>query len=270
MRLAVLGSGSGGNAVLVESGRHRVLLDAGFSCRQLEVRMAALGFDPRTLDAVFLTHEHRDHTVGADVFVRRYGLPVFATEGTLRHARLSDGAARFGRAIYSGRPFEAAGFRVEPFAVPHDAHEPVGFVLEDARGCRLGLAADLGTRSRLAWGRLRELDALILETNHDLQMLRSGPYPWVLKQRVAGRHGHLSNSDAADGLVELLGDRLATVVLYHLSRTNNRPELAAEAVGERLERAGSDVRIVLTRQDRPTDWVTVADSSPPSAEETPS
>ena len=270
MRLAVLGSGSGGNAVVVESGEHRLLLDAGFSCRQLELRMGAIGFDPRTLDAVLLTHEHRDHTVGADVFLRRYGLPAYATDGTLRHARLSPAAARFGRTIRSGEPFDVSGFRVEAFAIPHDAHEPVGFVIEDGDGHRLGLAADLGTRSRLAWGRLRDLDALILETNHDLHMLRTGPYPWVLKQRVAGRHGHLSNSDAADGLIELLGDRLKTVLPYHLSRTNNRPELAIEAVGERLDREGSGARTVLTYQDRPTDWVSVAGSSPPSAEELPS
>lgn len=257
MRLAVLGSGSGGNAVVVESGEHRLLLDVGFSCRQIEKRLAAVGFDPRNLDAVLLTHEHRDHTVGADVFLRRYELPVYATQGTLRNSRLSAGALRRERPIRSGEPFEAAGFRVEPFAVPHDAEEPVGYVIEDPSGRRIGLAADLGTRSRLAWARLRDLDLLVLETNHDLHMLRTGPYPWVLKQRVAGRHGHLSNHDAAEGLVELVGDRLEAVVLYHLSRTNNRPELAAEAVGERLDRERCDAKIVLTRQDAPTDWVSV-------------
>ena len=128
-----------------------------------------------------------------------------------------------------------AGFEVEPFLIPHDAREPVGLVVEDGAGHRVGLAADLGYRSHLAWARLARLDALLLETNHDLEMLRNGPYPWPLKQRVAGRHGHLSNADAAEGLPELLHDALRLVVLYHLSRTNNLPR-AASVVGEALER----------------------------------
>jgi phosphoribosyl 1,2-cyclic phosphodiesterase len=119
------------------------------------------------------------------------------------------------------------------------------------------VVADLGTTSRLAWGRLVDLDVLILETNHDLEMLRSGPYPWPLKQRVAGRHGHLSNREASQGIPELLSDRLGWVVLYHLSRTNNLPELAAESVGEQLVREGSDARLCVTSQLEPTDWLAV-------------
>ena len=122
---------------------------------------------------------------------------------------------------------------------------------------KVGLLADLGRRSQLAWGRLRQLDAVLIETNHDLGMLRSGPYPWHLKQRVASRHGHLSNHEAARGLLELVDDRLQTVVLYHLSRTNNLPALAAQTVGEQLEGVGSRAEIVLTRQDAPTPWLEI-------------
>jgi phosphoribosyl 1,2-cyclic phosphodiesterase len=258
MRVVVLGSGSRGNAVVVESLGRRILIDAGFSCRTLEQRMEAVGVRADSVEAVVLTHEHRDHVIGVDRLARKHGLSVWGTSGTLDHIpNLSEQARRQCRTLASGRPAEVAGFEVEPFAIPHDAREPVGFVVTGPDGCRLGLAGDLGSRSRLAWGRLAELDVLVLETNHDLTMLRDGPYPWLLKQRVAGRHGHLSNHDAADGLPELLCDRLRRVVLYHLSQTNNSPELAAEEIGEVLAREGSAAQIAVTEQDRPGDWLEV-------------
>ncbi len=268
MRLAVLGSGSGGNALIVESGGRRLLIDAGFSCRQLQRRFESLGGDLSRVDALLLTHEHQDHCRGADVLLRRYALPIYATQGTLDGAGLSLEALAEARAVRSGRPFavpESPAFFVEAFGVPHDAREPVGFVIEDGDGCRVGLAADLGSRSQLAWGRLQDLDCLVIETNHDLHMLRTGPYPWHLKQRVAGRHGHLSNREAAEGVGELVGDRLSSVVLYHLSETNNLPALAAQAVGERLDREGSGARVVLTQQDEPTPWIEVRRGSAPAA-----
>jgi phosphoribosyl 1,2-cyclic phosphodiesterase len=267
MRLAILGSGSRGNAMVVESAGRRILLDAGFSCRELERRMGLVGVEPETISALVVTHEHTDHLRGADRFVRRHGVPLYATGGTLaagaapsnggraRAGGLGEQALAASRTLVSGVPTEVAGFQVEPFAIPHDATEPVGLVVEDASGRRLGLAADLGERSRLAWARLVELDFLVLETNHDLSMLRSGPYPWALKQRVAGRHGHLSNRDAADGIPELVCDRLRWVICYHLSQTNNSPELAAEAIGEALADEGSPARVALTDQARPTGWL---------------
>ena len=257
MRVGVLGSGSGGNAVVLESGPHRLLIDAGFSCKEIVQRMLDVGFDPKTLGGVVLTHEHQDHCKGARRFVNRFKLPVYATAGTLTSAGLRAEAFRAGGEIRSGDRQEIAGFMVEPFLIPHDASEPVGFVIEDPCGRRIGLVADVGCRTSLAWGRLRDLDLLILETNHDLDMLRNGPYPWSLKQRVAGRHGHLSNREAAEGLPELLGDRLRWVVLYHLSRTNNLPALAAAAVGEALDREGSSARLAVTEQDRPSPWLEV-------------
>ncbi len=261
LRVVVLGSGSGGNAVVVESGsegaRRRILLDAGFSCREIELRMKLAGIDPRTIEALVLTHEHIDHCRGAERFARRHRLPVYATAGTLEGCTLSEETAARAVVLRSGEVREVAGFAVEPFALPHDAREPIGLVVEDGLGRRLGLAADLGVRTRLAWGRMRDLDLLLLETNHDLDMLRNGPYPWPLKQRVAGRHGHLSNRDAADGLPELLSERLRWVVLYHLSRTNNLPALAAAAVGEALAREGCPALFVLSEQFQPTPWLEV-------------
>ena len=254
--MVVLGSGSAGNAVVVECGGRRLLVDAGFSCKQLEHRMALVGLDGGGFDGIVVTHEHGDHARGAARFARRHGLTVHATAGTLEALGFLE--ADFPTAVLRSGAVQAVGaFAVEPFAVPHDAREPVGLVIEDRAGRRLGLAADLGARSQLAWGRLRDLDALVLETNHDLEMLRSGPYPWSLKQRVASRHGHLSNREAAEGVPELLCDRLRWIVLYHLSQTNNLPVLAAEAVLEALDREGSGARICVSEQAQPTDWLPV-------------
>jgi phosphoribosyl 1,2-cyclic phosphodiesterase len=219
--------------------------------------MGLLGIAPESVSALLLTHEHSDHVCGADVLTRRYRLPVYATDGTRDGSKLAPEVRERCRRLASGLPVEVAGFQVEPFAIPHDAAEPVGFTIEDSEGHRVGLAADLGSRSRLAWGRMADLDCLVLETNHDLGMLRNGPYPWSLKQRVAGSHGHLSNEDAAGGVPELVGDLLRWVVCYHLSQTNNSPALAAETIGEVLDREGSRARVELTWQDRPTGWLEV-------------
>lgn len=266
LRACVLGSGSAGNAVIVESGGRRILIDAGFSCRELEKRMRAVGVEPASIQALVITHEHVDHNRGAARLAKRHRIPVYATAGTFSGTELGPEESRASTVIRSGEIREIAGFSVEPFAIPHDAREPVGLVIEDAGGRRLGLCGDIGNRSRLAWGRLAELDLLILETNHDLDMLRNGPYPWSLKQRVAGRHGHLSNREAADGMPELLSHRLRWVVLYHMSRTNNLPALAAAEIGEVLAREGSRAELSLSDQDRPTPWLEIgADTAPSSA-----
>jgi phosphoribosyl 1,2-cyclic phosphodiesterase len=261
LRVVVLGSGSGGNAVVVESGpesaRRRILLDAGFSCREIELRLKLVGIDPKTIEALVVTHEHTDHCRGAERFAHRHHLSVYATAGTIEALPISEGTGERAVVLRSGEACEVAGFSVEPFAIPHDAREPIGLVVEDGEGRRVGLAADLGVRTRLAWGRMSDLDVLLLETNHDLDMLRNGPYPWVLKQRVAGRHGHLSNREAADGLPELISARLRWVVLYHLSRTNNLPALAASEVGEMLAREGCPALLEISNQFQPTPWLEV-------------
>ncbi len=257
LRVGVLGSGSGGNAVVIESAGRRLLLDAGFSCRELIKRMTVLGVDPAGIEALVLTHEHQDHRRGADGFAKKFKVPVHGTEGTLRGTPLREEVNRSAVLMRSGVPRQVAGFWIEPFGIPHDAREPVGLVVEDALGRRVGLVADIGCRTSLAWGRLHDLDVLILETNHDLDMLRNGPYPWSLKQRVAGRHGHLSNREAAEGLPELINDRLRWVALYHLSRTNNLPALAHAAIGEALDRERCPAQIAVTEQDRPTPWLEV-------------
>ena len=146
-------------------------------------------------------------------------------------------------------------FRIEPFAVPHDAREPIGLVIESDSGHRVGVVTDVGRRTVGMWKKLRTLDALIVEANHDVEMLRSGPYPWRLKERIAGGRGHLSNEEAGRGVRELLDTSLRTVVLYHLSDTNNLPALAEQAVVSELERAGSTIDLHVSQQHEPTPWV---------------
>lgn len=255
LRVAVLGSGSSGNVLVVESEGRRLLVDAGFSAKEMARRLATLGLDPDAFDGLVLTHEHSDHVRGARVYAKRHGLPVWGTRGTLEASGLAAVESISCHTLESGRPAEVGSFEVQPFSIPHDASEPIGMVIEDSRGRRVGLIADLGTRSQLAWAALADVDVLVLETNHDLDMLRRGPYPWPLKQRVAGRHGHLSNRDAADGVRDLVSDRLSLVVLYHLSRTNNRPALALATIGETLAAEGSPAGIALTWQHEPTQWL---------------
>lgn len=256
LRVAVLGSGSGGNALVIESGGTRLLIDAGFSCREIEKRLAAVGIDRPEFDGLILTHEHTDHTRGAARFSKRNQVPVYATRGTFEG--FDNGVNGTDRHLLSsGRSLEVGELLVEPFAVPHDAREPIGLVVEDSDGRRVGLVADLGTRSPQAWGRLTALDAIVLETNHDLDMLRSGPYPWPLKQRVASEHGHLSNSDAAAGIADLDASRLQWVVLYHLSRTNNLPALARQTVEPALHRQRCPAKICVSDQFEPSPWLAV-------------
>ncbi len=256
LRVAVLGSGSGGNSTIVESADGCLLLDAGFSCRELERRLDIVGRSAADVDAVLLTHEHDDHSRGACRFARRHQVPVYGTRGTCRGPRLRELGA-FARPLGPGVPLTVAGFRIEVFPVPHDAREPVGIVVESSLGYRVGLATDLGRRTAQAWRSLRALDILLLESNHDLDMLRTGPYPWRLKERVASARGHLSNEEAAAGLDELLSDRLSWVVLCHLSETNNSPAMASGSAQPVLDRRGSGAKLVVAEQHRPGAWLEV-------------
>jgi phosphoribosyl 1,2-cyclic phosphodiesterase len=234
MRFAVLGSGSAGNATLVECGGARLLIDAGFSCRELERRMHSLGVEPDTLGGVVLTHEHDDHVRGADRLARRWGVPVWATEGTLAECRgLSAEVYAAAGTLVSGTPAEVGGFLVEPFTVPHDAREPVQFVFSDGAS-RLGVLTDIGASTAHVEATLSGCDALVLECNHDLPLLWGGGYPKWLKERIAGPFGHLDNNASERLLGALDRSRLQHVVCAHLSEQNNRPDLARAALARAL------------------------------------
>jgi len=230
------------------------MVDAGFSCREIERRLALLGIDRDGIDGILLTHEHGDHIRGVARFSRRNETPVFATPGTLAAAEFPEDVPI--EPMAQGVERDLAGFRVESFAVSHDAREPVGFVITDRFGQRIGVASDTGRRPK-AWRRLKDLDALVLESNHDVEMLRNGPYPWVLKERVSGPKGHLSNREAADGAAEIAGEKLQWVVLYHLSRTNNQPALALEEMRAALDRVGCRAEVRVSTQSKPTGWIEI-------------
>jgi phosphoribosyl 1,2-cyclic phosphodiesterase len=249
LRFCLLASGSKGNAVYLESRGQAVLVDNGLSGVELERRMEAADLSPSLLKAIILTHEHRDHSSGVGVAARRFRVPIMATRGTWLNCPNTNKTRHM--AIEAGRPFEAGGMQITPFSIPHDAADPVGLVVQ-AGAARLGLCTDLGRATRLVETRLAGCHALVLESNHDPQMLNNGPYQEWLKQRVRSRHGHLSNQEGAALLGKLHHDELREVVLAHLSETNNTPELAKAESEAALARLESRANLWLASQDQPS------------------
>ena len=228
MRFAFLGSGSAGNALLVEQRGTRVLVDCGFGVAETRHRLERLGIAPDTLTAIVVTHEHDDHVSGVGPCARRFGVPVYLTSGTLRAvAHLLEGVEV--RPIVGHARFCVGDLEIEPYPVPHDAREPAQYVLGDGQR-RLGVITDAGAPTAHIVRTLSGVDALVLECNHDIAMLAAGPYPAKLRARVGGRFGHLENSQAADLLGAIDRSRLQHLVAAHLSRKNNRPELAVAAL----------------------------------------
>ena len=259
MRFCVLGGGSKGNATYVEAGGTRLLIDAGFSGKEIERRLVAIGVDPASLHAICITHEHTDHIRGVGVLSRRYQLPVLVNRATLNAAgAVLDNLAET-VLFETGATFTFRDLHLHPFAISHDAADPVGFLCR-ANGLVLGYCTDTGIASRLISHRLSGCHGLVLECNHDVEMLANGPYPPPLKQRVRGKSGHLANVEAAALLRGLLHDQLQHVVLSHLSETNNTPHLAREAVLAMLAAAaaeeGAAMPVVsLASQDEPGEVV---------------
>ncbi len=226
MEVVVLASGSSGNATLIRSGDSALLVDAGISASALRDRLDRHGLRLDQVTAVLVTHEHSDHCSGLDVLTRRHGLPVWATAGTWSALAIRpDG----GGELASGRELRFGDLVVAPVATSHDAREPVALVVSDGAR-RVGLCTDTGTLTALLACRLAECDLLLLEANHDADLLRHGPYPWPLKQRIASRLGHLANHQSEESLAGLRSPRLRAVVGLHLSEHNNRPDLAAAAL----------------------------------------
>ena len=229
--MTVLGSGSGGNCALVTTDECRILLDCGFSARQITRRLQGIGVDPASLDAVFITHEHSDHVMGLEVFLRRYKVPVYCNRLTAEALHRGEWAKEVSWRIFeTGGPVQVCDLEISSFYVPHDAVDPVAFRFCHSRGS-IGFLTDLGHAPKLALERLRQVDLLVIETNHDERMLQADPKrPWSVKQRILSRHGHLSNATAARVAATLAGERLQRVILGHLSRDCNTPELALEAM----------------------------------------
>lgn len=231
IRFAALGSGSRGNAMAVQTARTTVLIDCGFGPRELSRRLVRLGLTAEGIDAILVTHEHSDHIGGAAASARRHNIPLYMSHGT-RSAGLGNDNSVAGidiRLIDSHTAFEIGDFEVQPFPVPHDAREPIQFTLGNGQ-CRLGMLTDIGVATPHVIDMLSRCDALVLECNHDAQMLAGGNYPFALKQRIAGRFGHLENDEAAGILARLDKNRLQHVLAAHLSEQNNMPALAVAAL----------------------------------------
>ena len=238
MRICTLASGSSGNSLYIESESARVLVDAGISLRQIGLKLRKLGVDVSDIDAVIVTHEHSDHTAA----LPNIRVPVHVARTT---AHLWHNKVGFLREFDTDAPFTIKDLLITPFSVPHDALDPVGFSIESGKGEKIGVVTDIGSVTALVRERLRGSSALVLEFNHDNDILLYSHYPWDLKQRIRGRLGHLSNNQASVLLSNLVHGGLKHIVLAHLSRVNNRPEVAFASASSVLSNSdvGMEVRV---------------------------
>lgn len=250
MRFALLGSGSEGNALVVQSGNSTVLLDCGFSLSEAVARLTRFDLAPETLSGIVVTHEHSDHISGVAKLSRKYSIPVWLTHGTLRAQSVAFSGLQFNE-INTHIAFAVGDVQVQPYPVPHDAAEPVQFVFCDGAR-RLGVLTDAGHVTPHIEAMLSGCDALVLECNHDAAMLAGGAYPYHLKQRVGGRFGHLNNEDAAALLRRLDNSRLQHIVAVHLSQKNNQKELAVRALSGAL--GCQEGWIAVASQEQGLEW----------------
>lgn len=252
MAFTILGSGSGGNCAYLETPSARLLIDAGFSARQIRQRLASIGRSPETLTGILITHEHGDHIQGLGVLAAKLDVPIYCNRLT-REAIESALECRLKASLFqTGASFELGDVLVETFSVPHDAYDPVGFLFRTAAG-NIGFLTDLGHATKLVIERVRPAQVLVLEANHDLKLLQDDTKrPWSTKQRILSRHGHLSNAAAAEVAAEVVSADLQRIYLGHLSRDCNRPELAFRAVADRLASVGAGhVAVENTSQEAP-------------------
>ncbi len=252
MRVTILGSGSEGNATLVEADGTALLLDAGFSGRDIEERMRHVGVEPASLAGIIITHDHVDHTRGMGVLARRFRVPLHLTQRTAEACAALLTGEEVVRPYASSQSFRIGGLEVHPFVTVHDAADPVAItVSHPASGTKMGIATDLGRPTTAVRAALARCQLLILEANHDDAMLWRGPYPWSVKQRIASSHGHLSNRAAAELIRELYHPGLAGVALAHLSQHCNDAGLARAVIGRALNRVGFRGWLEVALQDRP-------------------
>ena len=272
--LTVLASGSKGNCSVLSSGDHSILVDAGLSCRETLKRMTLASVNPDSISAIVVTHEHQDHISGLSLLARKLDVPVYMTGAT--HAAYQRWARAQTRPkdappksyiqklefFESGKAFSLGAIEAFPFTISHDAEDPVGFVFR-VEGVRIAIVTDLGYLPENVKSHIRGCDGLMIESNHDLEMLRNGPYPWALKQRVMSRVGHLSNESLAEFLAGEYDGGAAFVVLAHLSENNNHPDLARSSAESALcRKSGASLPLLeqplrLARQDAPLETITI-------------
>jgi phosphoribosyl 1,2-cyclic phosphodiesterase len=254
LKFCVLASGSTGNTALLATEKTRILIDAGLSMRELRKRLALAGESLESIDAVIITHEHSDHVGGLPVLARNKGLRAAFYLTHLTEPAIDWGETRPTRLerFQAGSAFAIGDIEVQSFSVPHDARDPLGFCFT-AQGVRIGIATDLGYVTESIKFHLRRTDVLLLEANHDLDMLKVGPYPWSVKQRVMSRVGHLSNMHVSDFLMQDLDSSTSHLVLGHLSEHNNHPAIVQMIANEALERRCLSTRLSIATQNTPSD-----------------
>lgn len=242
-KVSILASSSSGNSTFLSSGKTRILVDCGLSRRETFARLEAIGEDPRALDAILISHEHSDHVCGLPVLAKTLGVPVYLTALTAPRIDWSGVEAKV-ETFQAGSVFSIGDIEVTSFTIPHDAADPVAFCF-GVCGRRIGIATDLGYVPESIKWHLRATDFLLLESNHDLEMLKVGPYPWSVKQRVMGRMGHLSNEVACQFIREDMSGETRTLVLGHLSEQNNYPELVRLSASQALAARGLGAELVV-------------------------
>jgi phosphoribosyl 1,2-cyclic phosphodiesterase len=262
MRFAVLGSGSSGNAAVVDYDGLRIMIDAGLSAKQLCMRLQTLGIDPMSLNGILLTHEHGDHVRGLKVFLKQHQIPVYATPATARVVKETGIEKANWKLFEAGQIFEIGALRIEPFAIQHDAVDPVGFVIGQGRQ-RLGFLSDAGFVTRSMTERLRGLAGLFCEANYDEGLLDADTKrPWSIKQRISSRHGHLSNQQVRELVQEIAHADLSRIMLGHLSSDCNTPEIILTQLRECLTGVGHrHVHLHCAGQDQPTEWFAIQSAS---------
>lgn len=265
LKFTVLSSGSTGNATLVANGEVTLMIDAGFSCRRIDELLLERGVTGQELSGILITHEHSDHIKGLGAVARKYNLPIYANAETWKAMDKMIGQIPEENRILlgSGETRDFGSLRVESFAISHDAAEPVGYTFYDGKE-KLSVCTDLGYASDKVKAAIADSDVLVLEANHDIEMLRMGRYPWNIKRRILGDMGHLSNEATGELMSELMNGRLKRMYLAHLSREHNMPDLARLAVRGAMEDRGcfykdSEFQLRDTYYDRPTPWDTVAE-----------
>jgi len=250
VRICVLASSSSGNSTFIGTERTRILIDAGLSRKATFERLAAIGEDPGKLDAIVLTHEHSDHVAGLGLIARTLDIPVWMTTLTAPAIAWDDYEPKL-ETFQAGSEFRIGEIDIRSFTIPHDAADPVGYCLR-TQGLKLGIVTDLGYIPDSVKFHLQGTDFLLLESNHDLEMLKVGPYPWPVKQRVMSRKGHLSNEVVSDFIAAELASSTRTLVLGHLSEHNNHPEIARMSAQEALDERRLDTRLVVAVPRRQT------------------
>ena len=250
-----LASGSSGNCHVITDEESYILIDAGLSGKQIQSKLSEINMDPKKLSAILISHEHSDHIQGAGILSRRFNIPIYANEGTWRgmESKLGKVACDNIRLFETTQSFNVGSIQIKPYSISHDANEPVGFCLE-SQGFKISIATDLGYMTEEITTEIKDSNLVVLESNHDVEMLKAGSYPYYLKRRILSNEGHLSNDAAGYAIVDLVKNNVKNILLAHLSKENNFPELAMATVKNILEsnqiNIGRDLILDLAHRDR--------------------